>query len=281
MTLNRRSALDVLGLKADATDEDIKKAYRKKAMEHHPDRTGGDEKKFKDIQAAFDYLEKNPRDSYSRNGRDPSDINDFRDIMEDLFDLGKNKNPRSKIWRTTVAISLEEAFKGVSRYLNFDPLGKEEFLIIIKKGLIPNSHLRTIQGKDETGLEHIINVDVDIVTPHKVTWAYAPNLTGGAIEGSGNIECFFDVDWKTIMQGGWQTFTCVDGGEVNVRIPSGITTNTLLKIKGRGYWSDSVSDQRGDVLLRVRPIIPKLSDMTKVDLQEAIKMFNDVYEKIE
>lgn len=42
---------DLLGIQKDATDKDIKKAYRKKALKEHPDK-GGDEEKFKEITRA-------------------------------------------------------------------------------------------------------------------------------------------------------------------------------------------------------------------------------------
>lgn len=46
---------EILGITLDATKEDIKKAYRKKAMELHPDK-GGDEEKFKELQKAYENL---------------------------------------------------------------------------------------------------------------------------------------------------------------------------------------------------------------------------------
>lgn len=51
-----RDAYEVLGVSKDASAEDIKKAYRGLAREHHPDRTGGDDTKFKEINAAHAVL---------------------------------------------------------------------------------------------------------------------------------------------------------------------------------------------------------------------------------
>lgn len=45
-----------LGLARSATDKDIKKAYRKMALKYHPDRSGGDENKFKEVSAAYEIL---------------------------------------------------------------------------------------------------------------------------------------------------------------------------------------------------------------------------------
>ena len=52
-----RDAYEVLGVKKDAGADDIKKRYRKLAREHHPDRTGGDDTKFKEINAAHAVLQ--------------------------------------------------------------------------------------------------------------------------------------------------------------------------------------------------------------------------------
>ena len=65
---------DLLGVSRTASDDDIKKAYRKVAMKYHPDKNPGDqeaEKKFKEITAAYDVL-KDPqkRAAYDRYGVD-------------------------------------------------------------------------------------------------------------------------------------------------------------------------------------------------------------------
>jgi len=64
---------ETLGLEKNATQEEIKKAYRKLAMQHHPDRNGGDttsEKKFKEINEAYSTLsDENKRKQYDMFGR--------------------------------------------------------------------------------------------------------------------------------------------------------------------------------------------------------------------
>src|SRR6201997_4112580 len=63
-----------LGVGKGASDEEIKKAYRKLAMQHHPDRNPGDKKaeeKFKEISHAYDVLsDEQKRAAYDRYGHD-------------------------------------------------------------------------------------------------------------------------------------------------------------------------------------------------------------------
>ena len=59
----------LLGISKTASEEEIKKAYRKLAHQYHPDKSGGDEKKFKEINEAYQVLsDKNKRANYDRYG---------------------------------------------------------------------------------------------------------------------------------------------------------------------------------------------------------------------
>ena len=70
--MTKRDCYDVLGIKKNATDKEIKSAYRKLAKKYHPDANPGDkraEEKFKELSEAYDIL-KNPekRKLYDRFG---------------------------------------------------------------------------------------------------------------------------------------------------------------------------------------------------------------------
>jgi molecular chaperone DnaJ len=151
----------ILGISKNASDEEVKKAYRKLAHEHHPDRPGGNEQKFKEINEAYQVLsDKTKRVQYDRFGTaepnfgagpwggaspgqggawggfpgggsfegfgfDPeqfSGMGDLGDIMDSIFE-GMGVRPRRKTYEkgsdieTQVVITLEEAFRGVSKML--------------------------------------------------------------------------------------------------------------------------------------------------------------------
>jgi molecular chaperone DnaJ len=101
--LSKRDYYDVLGVSRQATDADIKSAYRKLALKHHPDRNPGDrvaEEKFKEAAEAYAVLaDREKRAAYDRFGHaavggatgpgsvDPTIFADFGDILGGLGDL--------------------------------------------------------------------------------------------------------------------------------------------------------------------------------------------------
>jgi molecular chaperone DnaJ len=92
---------DTLGVKKDASDAEIKRAYRKLAAQYHPDKNPGDvsaEEKFKEVQNAYDTLsdaeKRKQYDRFGENGRragpgfDPGDFGGGNFTINDLGDLG-------------------------------------------------------------------------------------------------------------------------------------------------------------------------------------------------
>ena len=95
----KRDYYEVLGVNRDASDEDIKKAYRKLAMKHHPDRNPDNpksEEQFKEAKEAYEVLsdpQKRPAyDQYGHAGVDPQagmgpggGAGGFADAFSDIF----------------------------------------------------------------------------------------------------------------------------------------------------------------------------------------------------
>jgi molecular chaperone DnaJ len=125
---------ELLEIKRDASEAEIKKAYRKLAMKYHPDRNAGDaasEEKFKEIQQAYSVLsdkqKRHAYDQYGHAGVDPSmggggsgfggfgDV--FEDIFENIFTSGRGGRQQSQGHRGSdlqfnVQLTLEEAANG-------------------------------------------------------------------------------------------------------------------------------------------------------------------------
>ena len=145
---NKRDYYEVLGLKKDATDADIKRAYRKLAAQYHPDvnHDPGAEEKFKEINEANEVLsdpEKKARyDQFGFAGVDPSygagagggaygaggfDFGDLGDIFGSFFGGGfggtranPNAPQRGESLRTSVTISFEDAAFGCEKEISIE-----------------------------------------------------------------------------------------------------------------------------------------------------------------
>jgi molecular chaperone DnaJ len=138
-----KSPYEVLGVPKNASQDQIKKAYRKLAREHHPDANAGDkdsEERFKEVQAAYDQVsdpeKRKQYDSFgSTNGRGPGGFNwnasegvdfgnlgDLSDILGGFFGGGSGfgarggqepRTQRGNDVEVQVNLSFDEALKGV------------------------------------------------------------------------------------------------------------------------------------------------------------------------
>lgn len=135
--MSKRDYYEVLGVNRDAPEEEIKKAYRKLAMKHHPDRNPDNpkaEEHFKEAKEAYEVLTDSDKraayDQYGHAGVDPGAAQGFGgfgagqgfggfadafgDIFGDIFGGGRSRSSvyRGADLRYNLEISLEEAARG-------------------------------------------------------------------------------------------------------------------------------------------------------------------------
>jgi DnaJ-class molecular chaperone len=91
-TGRRKHNLDILGLKNNATDDEIKLAYRKLAKKHHPDLNKGNPNALKDflkLKNAYDGLMENPPGEIAKQSQSEPIFKNFEDFFDSIFDTFK------------------------------------------------------------------------------------------------------------------------------------------------------------------------------------------------
>ncbi len=240
----RKDYYEILGVPRDASQEEIKKAYRRLALQYHPDRNPGNkeaEEKFKEIVEAYSVLSDPEKrklyDLYGeegvKGGGPPFDINQefssFFDLFESFFDFERRPSRGSHVERT-LWITLKEA-----------ALGTRKELEIERTSLCPNC--RGSGAEPEAG------------------WRRCPVCggTGEVVQGG-----FFFRIASTCPRCGGKGYipvktcrVCRGSGfvkekkKLTLEIPPGIEDGTVLVVSGQGNAGGSTG-ARGDLRLTIR-----------------------------
>lgn len=268
---SKRDYYEVLGISRDASEEDIKKAYRRLALKHHPDRNPGDktsEELFKEINEAYEVLsDKEKRSRYDRYGHamGPAGFEGFRpgaDFgagFEDIFDsvfgdfFGSRTTRRSRGARgADLKYSLEISFE-----------------------------------------ESVFGAETKIRIPRNVRCSSCAGT--GARAGSGPVTCpTCRGGGQVRYQQGFFTFAqtcshCQGRGQIirdpcsecngqgkvrrketiSVRIPPGVDTGTRLRLSGEGEAGTNggpPGDLYVDITVREHPVFERHGDDILVDI---------------
>jgi molecular chaperone DnaJ len=130
----RKDYYEILGIPKAASQEDIKKSYRKLALKHHPDK-GGDENTFKEIAEAYSVLgDEDKRKRYDNGGFDG--LKDFHngfgggfnmdDVFEQMFRGGwgrtgqQNQPQKGTDLRLKIRLTIQEIFNGLTKKVKYN-----------------------------------------------------------------------------------------------------------------------------------------------------------------
>ena len=247
---------NTLGVEKTAAQDDIKKAYRKLASQHHPDK-GGDTAQFQKIQAAYETLgDPNKRAEYD-NPRPtmagPGGFNfgtgghPFEDMLSQMF-----RQSRQQTFRTTVLVSLEQVYSGGEQILQLQThTGTHTITVIIPKGVPDGGQVKydnVIQGASlivEFHTHRHLKFDrhgADLVSNHPIS--VLDLIVGTSFE-----------------------FTTISGKVLEVTIPPNTQPYNQMKISGQGLPIPNTAAV-GDQLILLKPFVP---GNIPSDVIEAIK----------
>lgn len=270
---------NILGVSKTASQDEIKKSYRKLASQHHPDK-GGDKEKFQEIQAAYAVLSDehkraeydNPVSQFNFSGRNsagpPPEFSDifsqaFGGNFGDLFGRGRGR-PSNRTLSVQTDITLEEAFFGKELIATIQlPSGKDQVLEVkIPAGIRDGTALKLSNMGDEsvpTAPRGDILLTVRII-PHSV---YQRNVDD--LIRSLPITCF------EAIVGCVKHFDTIDGKTLEINIPAGIQHGQLMKVHGHGMPRMEDPRMRGRLLLSINITIPtNLTDIQKNTIRQLI-----------
>lgn len=247
-----------LGVDRNASPDDIKKAYRKMAGIHHPDK-GGDTATFQKIQQAYETLsDPGKKQQYDNpnpfghpghpgggfQGGFPGGFQfhmngfDMGDIFGQVF--GQQRHQQRPTYKTTIWVTLEQVYKGDEQTLQLNTNGENSVVKIqIPKGVDNGATLR---------YENLIKDGILIIEfriqPHAVFQRHGFDLvTEHAISV---LDLIVGTDIK---------FTTISGKSLDVKIKPKTQPGTTLRIPGEGLPTNY---GYGDQMILLKPIIPDI-----------------------
>jgi curved DNA-binding protein len=256
-----------LGVKRDASPEEIKKAYRKMAAQHHPDK-GGDTATFQKIQEAYDNLSDPQKRQMHDNpnpfgggfpgghpGANPFGFNfqfnqqqfDMGDIFGQMFGHPGQRQPQKPQYRTTIQLTLEQVYKGEDQTLQLNHNGQTITVKIqVPKGIDNGNTMKY----DNLIKDAVLLVDFRILPHYK-------------FQRQGN-DLFVEhsISVLDLIVGTTFKFKTISGKELDVTVKPQTNPNSTLRITGEGMPKQNGF---GDQLILLKATMPDIIDKTIID----------------
>jgi DnaJ-class molecular chaperone len=284
-----RDYYEVLGVSRDASEADIKKAYRKLARQHHPDRNPGDkqaEVRFKEVQEAYDVLsDKTKRTQYDRfgfagaagagqgpfrpgagagpggfefQGVSPEDLESilgaFGGDLGGMFGRGRARG-RGRAARPAesveaeVAIPFLRAAQGGTVSLSVDG---REIDVKVPAGVEEGKKLR-LAGQGPGGGDLLVRIKIE---PHPYFRREGHDIIVEVPIGISEAVLGTKVDVPTL-----------EGTHLTVKVPPGTSSGSRLRLRGKGIAG-------GDQYVEIKIVAPKVTDARSRELIEEFARLN-------
>ncbi len=260
MARKKRDYYVVLGVSKDASEADIKRAFRELARKHHPDVApqGDDGERFREINEAYAVLsEKDTRARYDRWGH-PDDgagglsavVDAAQEIINDVFRRRRGKQ-RGKDIRYTLEITFEEAAFGATKTITVPPSTEgtkpRELTVIVSPG-VKDGTLKTFRGEGEAGKGGAAAGDLLVLIRVAEHAAFRRE--------NNDVRSEHAITFSQAALGAVIEVPTLDG-LVKMRVPEGTQPGRVFRIRGRGIpQAAGKNAPRGDHLVQVQVEVP-------------------------
>jgi molecular chaperone DnaJ len=258
MARRKRDYYVVLGLSRDASETDIKRAFRELARKFHPDVNASDEgEKFREINEAYAVLsDRENRARYDRWGHADGDsasglgavVDAAQEIINDVFRRRRGK-VKGKDIRYTMEVSFEEAAFGVSKTITLpaDGAAPRELTIVIPAGMKEGT-VKTLRGEGEPGKGGAAAGDLHV----QVRIAEHASFRRDGLD----VRSDHTITFSQAALGAVLDVPTLDG-DVKMRIPEGTQPGGVFRIRGRGIpQASGKTAPRGDHLVEIKVSVP-------------------------
>ena len=269
------NAYETLGVPKGASDEEIKRAYRKLATQHHPDKQGGNTAKFQEIQSAYETLSDpvkrqqhdnpNPFQHFGGGGPHGSHFEfHFGGGPEDLFQQ-----------------FFSQGFPGGHPFQQRQPRRNKDLRVQLQVTLASTleTQRKTISVQTTKGDRYNVDVDIPRGVSDGTTIKYSQmgdnmfdTLTRGDLyviitiqpdnrfELHGiNVVTTIEIDSVDAMLGCDKIIAGIDGREYSIKIPQACQQGTKFGLQGQGLYQMN-TNHRGDLIVIIDIKTPSLTE---------------------
>lgn len=236
---------DTLGVARTATPDEIKRAYRKLASQHHPDKDSGNKALFQEIQAAYATLsDEQKRTAYdnpqTQNPFGPQAGFDFENIFSVFGARFQQPQQRTQLARMTLWITLQDVAQGGRKTISVGThQGTMTVEIEIPSGINDGDSVQ-YAGIGPGGMDLVIMFRIH---PNPKWTRQGPNLTMD-----------YELTMWDLILGGETTVRDILGNQLSLTIPPMTQPRTTFRLRGRGLAQKHGAP--GDLFVRVQATLP-------------------------